>query len=74
MGMGVPSKSGRGGAPASLRKVGARSVCAVIMSVTLPLDTPGPRMIKGMLMSSSKPHVFPGGSRCWLMWKPLSVE
>jgi len=52
-GIAVPSKSGRGGAPASLRNVGARSVCAVTMSVVKPFCTPGPRMIRGMLISSS---------------------
>jgi hypothetical protein len=66
-GMAVSSKSGRGGAPARERMVGARSVWAVTMSVVEPLGTPGPRMMGGMWMSSSQPHVFPGGSRCWLL-------
>ena len=49
----VPSKSGRGGAPARKRMVGARSVCAVTMSVVELLGTPRPRVRRGMLMSSS---------------------
>jgi hypothetical protein len=45
-GMAVPSKSGRGGAPARERMVGA-------MSVVEPLGTPGPRIMRGMWMSPS---------------------
>jgi hypothetical protein len=52
-GIGEPSKSGRGGAPMRRRKVGERSVCVVTISETLFLETPGPRIRRGTLMSSS---------------------
>jgi hypothetical protein len=72
MGIGEPSKSGRGGSPMRWRKVGERFVCVVTRSVVLFFETPGPRMMRGTFMSSSKAQVLPGERRCWPMWKPLS--
>ena len=54
---------------AIFKKVGAKSVCALTKSFSSPpFCIPGPLMISGMLISSSKPHSLPGGRRCCEMW------